>query len=463
MNNSNKKKTYIAITSLVLIIVVIIGGIFLFKSKFNQKKVIVADGVIKFLEPDSLVEIEIDTNGQELPSTKKEGTIPVTIKMKVNNEVIEKPGTIKVQGTSTEIWPKKNWSIKIYNDEERTKILKLKIGDSIATDEWIAKADWIDPTMLRNNLSYTIWGDMVKSRTTEPKYEVQNAISQKEIVADKKVEAQGFPRVYTARIKINGEHYGITNLLLGHDPDNFNIDKDNPKHMYLEFDSRGGYTIVKTWEKFRANGIGEWINGYYPENKDMTKEQKESIDSLGKLINGSLENFKENFDKHLDKTNMIDTLIFIEAVGDWDGVSHDVEMVTYDLEKWYMLPWDKDTTFGMNWDESGIQKNSENTLLINYKKEDSTQKPWYKTYNAFTEEVEERYAELRNNNVLTTEHLREMIENVESKIPEQVWEEESTKWDSKGRPSIDETDSDQIESWFKAKLETLDKHFKYNK
>lgn len=466
MEKNKTNKLHIIIPVIILVIAVIIGGIVFLKShnlKANEKQLVVADGIVSFLEPESLIEIEIDTNGQELPNLKKDGTLPVTIKMTVNNETIEKPGTIKVQGSSTEKWPKKNWDIKIYNDEERTEVIKIKIGDSIISDEWVAKADWIDPTMLRNNLSYTLWGDIVKSRTTLPKYEVENAILDKEVITEEKVEAQGFPRVYTARIKINNKHYGITNLILGHDLNNFNIDENNSKHMYLEFDSRYGYTDVKTWEKFRSDGIGNWINGYYPENEYMTEAQKKSIDILGELVNGSLENFKKNFDKHLDKTNMIDFLIFIEVVGDWDAVSQDLEIVTYDLEKWYMLPWDKDTTFGMFWDESGLLPDSENTLVIDYEKEDPTQKPWYKTYHTFTEDVEKRYAELRDKDVLTTAHLNEMIKNIEDKVLEKVWKEESNRWDSEGRPSIDETDSDQIKSWFKQKLETLDKHFKYNK
>ena len=243
-------------------------------------------------------------------------------------------GKIKVQGTSTAIWPKKNWTLKFYSDKERTERLRLKIGDSIASDKWIAKAEWIDPTMLRNGLSYRLWEAMVKSRKTFPQYEVDNAwFGKNNMFEGVQTGAQGFPKSHPSVIKVNDEHYGISMLLLGHDPRNFNIDKNNPKHVYMEFDARGGYVDTKTWEKFSSKGIGEWIDGYLPKNEDFTEEHKAAIDALGALINGTQENFEKNFDKHLDKMNMIDTLLFIEIIYDWDAVAQDIEMVTYDLEE----------------------------------------------------------------------------------------------------------------------------------
>lgn len=59
-------------------------------------------------------------------------------------------------------------------------------------------------------------------------------------------------------------------------------------------------------------------------------------------------------------------LLFLEALFDYDAQAQDIEMVTYGLQKWYFLPWDKDTTFGMDWNENGILPGSESALVINY-------------------------------------------------------------------------------------------------
>lgn len=451
-----KYSTYLCLLLLLLLLTsctVVEGG---------NNGLITYDNIVIFPEPNSIVEVKIDTLGKPLPTSKDEGDLPVMLTLTAGGATLDTYGKIKVQGTSTAIWPKKNWTLKFYSDKERTERLRLKIGDSIASDKWIAKAEWIDPTMLRNGLSYRLWEAMVKSRKTFPQYEVDNAwFGKNNMFEGVQTGAQGFPKSHPSVIKVNDEHYGISMLLLGHDPRNFNIDKNNPKHVYMEFDARGGYVDTKTWEKFSSKGIGEWIDGYLPKNEDFTEEHKAAIDALGALINGTQENFEKNFDKHLDKMNMIDTLLFIEIIYDWDAVAQDIEMVTYDLEKWYMLPWDKDTTFGMGFDGSGLRENRETVLWISYGKEDVTQKPWHKTYNAFKTEVEERYAQLRDENIVSVQGLYELAADITKKIPKEMWEAERIKWEKDKRPSLDETSTSQILTWFEKRLEMLDKHFNY--
>lgn len=464
-----------------LLLIFILLGIFLISNNLNilnynnyksvglkvskeSNNLVYFDDVVIFSEPTSIIEVNIDTLGNELPTSKSAGDLPVILSLTIEGTTLKTFGEIKVQGSSTAYWPKKNWSLKFYADAKREEKLRLKIGDSIASDKWIAKAEWIDPTMLRNALSYNLWGSMVKSRKTFPKYEVDNAwIGNNDMQKGLQTEAQGFPKAHPIHVKVNDEHYGLSMLLLGHDPLNFNIDKNNPKHIYMEFDARGGYTLVKTWEKFSAEGVGKWIDGYYPSNEDFTYEQLLAIDRLGKFINGSLDNFKANFSKYLDKTNMIDMLLFLEVIYDWDAVAQDIEMVTYDLEKWYMLPWDKDTTFGMYFDGSGIMEETENKLLINYEEEKLTQKPWYKTYHTFKPDIEQRYAELRNDDIFTVNNLSRLAEGIIKKIPTELWKIEKNKWKEYKRPSYDDTSTYQVISWFEERLKVLDKHFDYHK
>lgn len=433
-----------------------------FINEAENSNLIIQEDIIIFPEPNGLTEVKIDTLGNLLPTSKDDGDLPVILTFTAGGATLSTYGKIKVQGSSTARWPKKNWTLKFYADEDRSERLRLKIGDSVASDKWIAKAEWVDPTMLRNALSYRLWEAMVKSRNDYPQYEVDHAwIGQNNMFDGVQTGAQGFPKSHPVHVKVNDEHYGISMLLLGHDSRNFNIDKSNPKHVYMEFDARGGYTLTKTWEKFSADGIGEWIDGYHPKSEEFSEEHRIAIDLLGEFINGSQSNFEENFNKYLDKTNMIDMLLFLEVIYDWDAVAQDIEMVTYDLEKWYMLPWDKDTTFGMDYNGEGLKEDSATNLLINYDSEDVTQKPWYKTYHAFTMEVEARYAQLRKENIFSVHGLYKLTGDITKKFPEEMWEAERVRWEEDERPSLHETSTSQIISWFERRLEILDEHFNY--
>lgn len=419
---------------------------------------ITEDHIVIIPEPIQYIKINIDTLGQDLPNSKADGWLNVMLTLTVDDDIyLETYGQIKVQGSSTAYWPKKNWSLSFYSDAERSEKIKIQIGNSIPSDMWIAKADWIDPTQMRNIISYKLWREMVESRTGEIKYEVDNAWINPEDIGK---GGQGFPFTYMTIVNVNEEHYGISTLILGHDPNNFNIDKNNDKHVYMEFDGRLG-DPEKRWSKFSSEGIGTCINGYLPKNDDFTDNQIIAIDRLGQFLNSSQENFAHYFHDYLDKTNMIDMLLFIEMLYDWDAVASDIEIVTYDLEKWYFLPWDKDTTFGLFFDGTGVMEGSEIKLVIDYKVERDSSIPWYKTYHSYKDDVEERYKELRDFGVFSKENFEKMLEESSNRIPDHIWDLEREKWEPKGRPYDDDLTFDQILEWTEKRLIMLDEHFNY--
>lgn len=153
--------------------------------------------------------------------------------------------------------------------------------------------------------------------------------------------------------------------------------------------------------------------------------------------------------------------LFYEFILDYDGVAQDIEILTYDLNKWYFLPWDKDTTFGMFWDSTGLIENSENLLLFNYVKEDSSQMLWYKTYKSFKKDIEIRYAELRNKGVFTMDNINKLSEEVYSKISEDIWVKELNLWKDLDRPTLEETNKAQILDWVNKRLILLDNLYNY--
>lgn len=452
------KKWYKVIICIILFLI-LFGVYFMFVKKENAQVLVEPETIIAYHEDymhikdtNYLIEFNFELEG-DIPSSKADGEKGVIVKISVGDEDIELFGTIKVQGTSTAYWPKKNWTLKLYKDIDHTESIKLKVGDSIISNKWVLKADWKDPTQLRNYISYNLWGDMLSTREKE--------VNSSSIKVD---GALGYPYTHPSRVLINGEHYGIHLLLIAHDISNYNIDKDNENHMYFEFDARAegfGYSLYRTWKKFQSRGIDLWIDSYHPENEDITDKQKEAIDNLGKFVNSSLSVFKEDFDKHFDKLNIIDMMLYQEILYDWDGYAADIELVTYDLEKFYILPWDKDNTFGLYKNTSGIQEGSENILVMNYLKEEGTFTPWYKTYISFTDDVESRYAELRDKDIFTASNLESHIDTMYKMYTDEMWLEEKERWAHEKRVAEGETSREQIIDWFTKRIEMLDKHFNY--
>ena len=63
---------------------------------------------------------------------------------KFENTTLKKFCKISVQGSSSAVYPKKNWTITMFNNLEMTEKFSLSVNNSIYTNEWIYKANYID-------------------------------------------------------------------------------------------------------------------------------------------------------------------------------------------------------------------------------------------------------------------------------------------------------------------------------
>ena len=84
-----------------------------------------------------------------------------------------------------------------------------------------------------------------------------------------------------------------------------------------------------------------------------------------------------------------------------------------------------------------------------------------KTYQAFRPEVEARYAQLRDSGIFSVENLQQKSANLHATVPIDVWSAEADRWNPLGRPSSDVVSTEQILTWFEARLGMLDLHFGY--
>ena len=83
------------------------------------------------------------------------------------NGEIEKDGylTIKWQGASSLNYPKKNWNIKLFSDDNFSEKMKVRMkADWANNNSYMLKADWIDATHARNLVNADLWKQLTLSR-----------------------------------------------------------------------------------------------------------------------------------------------------------------------------------------------------------------------------------------------------------------------------------------------------------
>ena len=102
-------------------------------------------------------------NGNFLPKTKDY----VKMKMKYVSKTLtfECWINIKCQGTSSMAYDKKNFSIRLYEDEGLTTKLKMNFKNWSPQYKYVLKANYIDLTHARNVVSAKLWGKCVKTRS----------------------------------------------------------------------------------------------------------------------------------------------------------------------------------------------------------------------------------------------------------------------------------------------------------
>ena len=249
---------------------------------------------------------------------------------------------IKCQGSSSMNYPKKNYTVALYQDEARTIPLYLEFKDwGIKVNKFVLKADWIDHSHARNICTARIWKDIVESRPdydTLPE-ELKNAPGHGAIV--------GFP----IAVYYNGNYEGLYNWNIGKDPWMWGMDENNPNHAMLcaEINNEGkGTATMCNFQGPLWSGIDG--QGWSVEIGKNSTALKDSLNALIQFVANSDEKaFVNGIKEYLDVQSAMDYYCLCYADCGLDGLGKNMTIGTYDGKKWYFGAYDLDCTWLLNW------------------------------------------------------------------------------------------------------------------
>ena len=216
----------------------------------------------------------------------------------------------------------------------------------------------------------------------------------------------------------------------------FNMDEENDNHIV--FASEGW----KDSNLFKAEA--EW-GDYSIEVGNETDQEIKKLNRLIEFINkSSNKEFKNKFNEYLNFEATINYLIIMEFALLDDNVAKNMLLATYDGKVWYPTLYDLDTSWGADYDRLSTR---------DYNKTDSdlNSKLWSRMIENYPKEISERYFELRND-ILTKEHVLELFENFDNKIPSETFEKENVRWQN-----IPGYDIKQIEEFLDTRIPLMDK------
>lgn len=300
---------------------------------------------------------------------------------------------LKIQGTSSIYYKKKNYTIKFYDSSfSQRQTANLGWGDQ---SKYCLKANWIDFTHARNLVTAQLAAEM------QQKYGILEQAPRNELV-------EGYP----IEVYADGKFHGLYTMNMPKDAWTFGMDETNENHLVF---------CGQLWEP--ANFF-EGMPDYGSWNIEVGEPTDANLEKLNRLfafvINSSDEEFKTRFGEYLDLDATLNYIVLCDLAQMEDNFGKNILLVTYDGKLWYPTLYDMDTTWGADYsgrelyDYTDVATADQNALFRRVREN-------------FGPELARRYFELRGS-ILTREHIMEAFHDFATRIPSQALDKEKALW-----------------------------------
>ena len=344
------------------------------------------------------------------------------------------------QGHATLGFPKKNYTIRLYDDEKLGKKHRFRFEKWQLEHKYVLKANYRDISMIRNLAAADLWADMVASRKNlYPGLEKTSNYG----------AVDGFP----VTVYLNGEFHGLYTMNLHIDDDLFQM-----THPYDAVMIANSSEPEET-RFLSATAFADEKNAWEVEYCGTPDDSQWAKDSLNDLITFVMESddeiFRARLGEKLDVDGAIDYLIFLYVTGLQSNAAKDLVLLKYqDWDPWIPSVYDMEGAFGLNL-ETVSYRNTEEFLPV--RSEESWDSGtgsllWDRLLQNFSEKIQSRYAELRQS-VITEDKLVSRIQDMAARIPEEYREMDLTLYP---RKESEQKPEQQMTGYILERLKLLD-------
>lgn len=380
----------------------------------------------------------------KLPTTKQDD---IKAEIEYNDKdgnYFRKPVILNAQGSSSMSYYVKNMAIDINDGSE------IKFGDFPTQDSFHLKKYYIDAFRGQCIVGYWLMEQVYKSRPIGQQYPYEYSYSN-ESVADgygdvkkdffngAKCHPDGFPITITwINTETNKETWmGVYAWNLKKSKEVYNCNKKKAENIILDgsLSANSIFSGSINWSAFEIRNPKSLIdidgNKYDGDNpKELSdtdptsKKVKDYLVALSGIDDELKANkTKETFEKHFLVAPFIDYYLVSQVIYNLDGFDKNWIWVAYDGTHWTPTLYDVDSIFGMFMsgtfivNESVSREVGAGNIPANYLKE------------LYSSEIVERYKELRNLGIFSTENICKLLDKWCSAVGYHNFEEEFKVYD----------------------------------
>lgn len=352
--------------------------------------------------------------------------------------------TIKCQGTSSMKYPKKNFTIKLFEDVERSQKKKIRFKNWGEQNKFCLKANWIDISHARNVVSARLWGDVVKSRSN------YNELPELLRTSPNQGAIDGFP----IKVYANGVYQGRYTWNIPKDGWMTNMDDELNTHCILcgeNYDSGC----------FRAAALidgSDWSDELHDTCPDNIKTRWN--EAINFVINSTDEEFKANLGNYFDIPSLLDYDLFGLSICGSDSFGKNQIFLTYDGNKLIASMYDLDTTWGMYWNgETLVAADYARTKFEDYVNGRLGNLLYQRLEKLFYAELQSRWVELKAGpmsmiNIIT--HFENFMQSMTSDLIKEDYASTTAGGAYSGIPSVAKNNLPQIRNFALARQSWTD-------
>lgn len=333
-----------------------------------------------------IIELENIIADTDVPKVYINGVIPTTkddvlaeLTYISSTETFHSYITIKCQGTSSMSYPKKNFTIKLFEDADRSIKLKKNFRDWGAQNKFCLKANYIDCTHARNIICARLWSAACDTREN---------LNERLAAAPNNGAIDGFH----IKVYANGVYQGLYTWNIPKDGWMFDMDDNGNEAIYCcEVQTAAG--------QFRQEILADESDWSleYPDADEVNASVLEGFNNLVHVVMDTTDDeFIAQLPTVLDMEAAIDYYLFCYYFCALDQLGKNMLMVTYDGgATWIPSAYDNDSTWGSYWDGNSM-------VAYNYacpeQYECSASLLWERIETLFGERLYQRYLELTGTN-----------------------------------------------------------------
>lgn len=352
-------------------------------------------------------------------------------------------GILTLQGHSTYGLPKKNYTIRFYDDQKGEEKHKLQFKNWRKEHKYILKANYADLSQSRNLAGGKIWADMVQTR---------NHVSQRILDLPTYGTVDGFP----VAVYLNDSFMGLYTLNLHKDDDLYRLKKEEQGALLICNAQTTEESLFLSTAAFAEDYSSDWeVEFCGTEDESWAKESFNQLISF--VMNSNDQEFRENLGNYLDTDAAVDYLLFIYALGLQNSGAKDLVLVNYDGQ-WIPSAFDMEEAFGLDENNGKYLKADDfvPTLSDGGWSSNTGSLLWDRLLNNYTEQILDRYHMLRSNS-FSEDYMIKCVHEYFDSVPETWYDEDFYLYPD--RPVKDNEMIVQIEKYIKDRMQVLDRVF----